>query len=114
MPLTAHDDEPDLFEPEDEANDASTFAKPASLDRPSGFVWRKTIAQLQEQGTFQESDLPAVERYCLALQRARVARQESGGELVSIGSKLQPVESPWVKIIRDAEQDAARYARDLL
>ena len=84
---------------------------------------------MQEQGTFRESDLPTVERYVVALMmsrrlRASLAgrvRREAAGELedgeealFSRGSTGQLVPHPAVKMAREAERDAQKFADALL
>jgi phage terminase small subunit len=57
-----------------------------------------------------------LERYVVAVARARDARAEleRHGSLTAVGSQGQPVPHPAVRIAREAERDAAEYARDLL
>jgi len=71
--------------------------------------------QLQEQGTWQRSDADALERYVHAIVRSAQAREIVAREgLTALGGRDQPVAHPAVRIARDAERDAAEYARDLL
>ena len=60
--------------------------------------------------------MTALERYVRALARGRDARAEleRHGSLTAVGSQGQPVPHPAVRIGREAERDAAEYARDLL
>lgn len=90
------------------------YPKPIGLDRISGPIWRKTIQSLIDQGTWKESDLPLVERYVRSLEIGRYAAQERGSELTARGSQDQPVTHPLLKVQRDAEADAHRYAEALL
>lgn len=82
-------------------------------------LWRKTIKQLEEQNTWQASDMPTLERYIRATERACVAREgmvDADGkiELTCVGSKGQLVQHPNIKTAREAERDAHEYAKDLL
>lgn len=77
-------------------------------------LWRKTRKQLQEQGTWQDSDVPALERYIRVLLMAKEAREQVDGKLVVRGSKEQDVAHPLLKVLRDAETDAHKYAEALL
>ena len=57
----------------------------------------------------------ALERYIRALFRASAARAVIKAEgLTATGSMGQPVPHPALKVAREAERDAAEYARDLL
>jgi P27 family predicted phage terminase small subunit len=111
---------------------ADTTPPPAYLDDESVRLWRKTKRQLNAQGTWQDSDAPLLERYIDALQRAREARariewreglgeaQSQAGEertfwgWTALGSQRQLVQHPDVKTLREAQQDAHRYAEALL
>lgn len=105
--------------------------KPGSLDRVGGILWRSTIETLQSQDTYSDADLPLVERYVLALQMARQLRADvedikrratarevdHNGDPVSLyvtGSTGNLVGHPAVKMAREAEADAHRYAVELL
>jgi P27 family predicted phage terminase small subunit len=78
------------------------------------------VKQLEEQKTWQASDMPALERYVRATERARMARaglpkKRGGGVVLTVeGSKGQLVQHPNVKTAREAERDAHEYAKDLL
>ena len=84
------------------------------LDAESRKLWRSTRAALQAQGTWQDSDAGALERYVRAVERARLARAGIPPEMTAPGSKGQLAQHPNVKTAREAERDAAEYARDLL
>jgi P27 family predicted phage terminase small subunit len=98
----------------------SPFPPPADVDADAKKVWKKTQKQLEEQGTWQESDMATLERYVRALERARLAwegipRKKDGTlELTARGSQGQLVQHPNVKTARESERDAHDYARDLL
>ena len=93
---------------------------PADLSAPSKALWTWTIKVLEEQGTWQASDLPALERYIRASERARLAREslprDKDGRvlLTTKGSQYQLVPHPNIKTCREAERDANDYARELL
>jgi P27 family predicted phage terminase small subunit len=93
---------------------------PRDLDDASRALWRLTITQLEEQGTWQVSDLPALERYIRASERARLARnalpRDRDGQVVMTakGSQHQLVQHPNIKTCREAERDANDYAKELL
>jgi len=93
---------------------------PADFDADSKALWKKTVKQLEEQSTWQESDMPALERYVRALAKARLAwsgipRNKDGSlNLTARGSQGQLVQHPNVKTARESERDAHDYARDLL
>jgi P27 family predicted phage terminase small subunit len=73
------------------------------------------LKALRDQGTWQASDAAALERYVRSLARAACARAIVAREgLTTLGGRDQPVAHPAVRIARDAERDAAEYARDLL
>jgi P27 family predicted phage terminase small subunit len=78
-------------------------------------LWTSTLKACREQGTWQNSDAGCLERYVRALERARAAQAILDAEgLTALGGRDQPVAHPAVRIARDAERDAADYARDLL
>lgn len=77
-------------------------------------LWDRTMGELREQGTWRESDVPALERYIRALERARVAREAMGGELTAEGYNGNLVRHPNLRTAREAEKDARDYANDLL
>lgn len=93
---------------------------PSDFDDESRSIWRKTQKQLEEQSTWQESDMAALERYVRALAKARLAwagipRDKDGVlNLTARGSQGQLVQHPNVKTARESERDAQDYARDLL
>ena len=90
---------------------------PPDLDRESKQLWKVAYAQLvaDHGGTFPEAMLPTLERYVRAAERGRLARKLATKEgLTVVGSQGQPVQNPNLKTAREAEQDAHRYATDLL
>jgi len=89
---------------------------PTDLDRKSKTLWRRLIAALTEQGTWNEkTDLELLERYVRALEAAREARETLRGVPRFVeGSQGQLVPHPAVKMLRDAELDAERFAASLL
>ena len=89
---------------------------PGDLDEESKDLWTRVQHDLRRQGTWTKSDRDALERYVRAAARARHARVELDrhGSLTAVGSQGQPVPHPAVRIAREAERDAAEYARDLL
>jgi P27 family predicted phage terminase small subunit len=88
---------------------------PHDFTEPMRVIWRKTIRQLHEQGTWQDSDVGCLERYVRAVFRAQAARTIVASEgMTAEGSNGQPVAHPALRIAREAERDAAEYARDLL
>ncbi len=95
------------------------YPPPQDLDAESKALWKKTQKQLEEQSTWRESDMPTLERYVRAMERARLAREglpRSRGKvkLTAEGSQGQLVQHPNVKTAREAERDAHEYAKDLL
>jgi P27 family predicted phage terminase small subunit len=88
---------------------------PTGLDEVSRKLWTATLRALREQGTWQASDAGCLERYVRAAARARAAQAILARDgLTATGGRDQPVPHPAVRIARDAERDAAEYARDLL
>jgi P27 family predicted phage terminase small subunit len=88
---------------------------PADFDEATKKTWRASLKALRDQGTWQDSDRDALERYCRAVSRARGARALLASErLIAEGSQGQPVPHPAIRIAREAERDAAEYARDVL
>ena len=77
-------------------------------------LWRGARAQLERQGTWQESDLPCLERYVRAVERAAEARRTAEAEPLVVGSTGQPVAHPMFQVARQAELDAHKYATALL
>jgi phage terminase small subunit len=47
---------------------------PADFDDAAKKTWRSSLKALRDQGTWQDSDRDALERYCRAVSRARGAR----------------------------------------
>lgn len=95
---------------------------PAGLDRAARLLWRLTIVQLGDQGTWADSDLPLLERYIRSVEVARHARgrierrakSNPAEAYVTRGSQGQLVQHPDLKTAREAERDANDYAQDLL
>ncbi len=92
---------------------------PRDLLPESKRLWKDTIEHLRDQDTWQVSDVPALERYVRAMERARVARESLAGKdgrpvLTAVGSQGQLVQHPNVKTAREAERDANDYAQQLL
>ncbi len=95
---------------------------PASLDDSSRALWKRTIEQATEQGTWAMVDLPLLERYVRAVEVARHARARITARAkvdpdrgyFTLGSQGQLVAHPDVKMAREAERDASDYADDLL
>lgn len=97
----------------------SKFPPPDDFDHDSKALWKKSIKDLEEQETWEASDVPTLERYVRATERARLAREglpRRNGVIVLTdeGSKGQLVQHPNVKTAREAERDAHEYAKDLL
>jgi len=96
------------------------FPPPDDFDATAKALWKKTQKQLEEQSTWHESDMPTLERYVRADERARIARdglpRDKKGRpvLTTTGSQGQKVQHPNVKTAREAERDAHEYAKDLL
>lgn len=88
---------------------------PSDFDEAAVAVWNRVLRELRDQGTWQPSDVGALERYVRAVRRAATAQAIVAQEgLTSTGGRDQPIAHPAVRIARDAERDAAEYARDLL
>src|SRR4051794_10599420 len=94
----------------------SGWIKPPSDFEPFAVeLWNRLIRELRQQGTWQASDIGTLERYVRAAARARAAQAIIATDgLTSTGGRDQPIAHPAVRIARDAERDAAEYARDLL
>jgi P27 family predicted phage terminase small subunit len=95
------------------------FPPPDDVDKESKALWKKTIKLLEDQGTWQPSDVQTLERYIRTTERGRLAREGLKGldgsmVLTDTGSKGQLVQHPNVKTAREAERDAHEYAKDLL
>lgn len=92
---------------------------PDDFDTESKALWKKTRKFLEDQSTWEPSDVGTLERYVRAVEKARLAWEgvpRVGGKLdmTAVGSQGQLVQHPNVKTARDAERDAQDYARDLL
>ena len=89
---------------------------PRDFDDRARKLWNGVQRALREQGTFQDSDAGALERYVRALDRAIVARAELAkhGKLTATGSQGQPVPHPLLRVARESERDAHEYAEALL
>lgn len=91
---------------------------PKDLLPESKRLWKETIEHLKGQDTWAVSDVPALERYIRAMERARVAREslvkDGRPVLTAVGSQGQLVQHPNVKTAREAERDANDYAQQLL
>ncbi len=87
---------------------------PPDLTRSGKSLWRETLRHLIGQGTWEDSDRPALERYVRSVERARLAREERAGALTAVGSQGQLVQHPNLRTEREAERDARDYALDLL
>ncbi len=102
------------------ARSPDSVTAPRDLDPISRALWRLTIEQLTAQGTWETSDVPALERYVRAAERARWARdalpRDKDGRVVMTakGSQHQLVQHPNIKTCREAERDAHEYAKELL
>ena len=71
-------------------------------------------AQLESQGTWQNTDAPILEQYASAVVRARVLRRQAEEEPFVEGSKKQLVAHPGFKLATDAEEASLKYAKELL
>lgn len=95
---------------------------PVDLDRISKELWKRTIEQLREQGTWADSDLPLLERYIRSVEVGRLSRHRIADRAkrtpeaayTTRGSQGQLVQHPDLKTAREAERDANDYAQDLL
>lgn len=88
---------------------------PKSLEPEARAIYRRVQGELQAQGSWQASDRDALERYVRAVERARAALEIVEREgMTAEGASGQPVTHPALRIAREAERDAAEYARDLL
>ena len=88
---------------------------PADLDEAAVALWNRVLRELREQGTWQASDVGALERYVRAVRRAAAARELVGLEgMTTTGARGQLVAHPALRIARDAERDAHDYAAALL
>lgn len=88
---------------------------PKGLTTPGKALWRASLSALREQGTWQDSDVTALDRYVRAMERVWAARalvKESG--VTARGSQGQLVQHPNVKTLREAERDSRDFAVDLL
>jgi P27 family predicted phage terminase small subunit len=88
---------------------------PSDFGEPARRLWSATLKALRDQGSWQHSDRGALERYVRAMLRAADARAVAERDgLIAAGGRGQPIAHPALRIARDAERDAAEYARDLL
>jgi len=88
---------------------------PKDFTEPMKALWNAVQRALRHQATWQASDVGCLERYVRAVARATAAQAIVAKEgLTATGGRDQPVAHPAVRIARDAERDAAEYARDLL
>jgi P27 family predicted phage terminase small subunit len=91
------------------------FHAPKDFTAAMRSLWTTVQKQLREQGTWQPSDVGCLERYVRAVARSAAAQAIVDREgLTSTGGRDQPIAHPALRIARDAERDAAEYARDLL
>jgi P27 family predicted phage terminase small subunit len=94
---------------------------PNGLDAASKALWRLVVADLTARGVLRDVDAPAITRYVLAEQVARLARARIAARVkvdpdsayTTHGSQGQLVQHPDLKTAREAERDAAAYAGDL-
>ena len=77
-------------------------------------LWFAVQKHLRAQGTWSNTDAPLLESYVRSVLLARLARAAAGSEPFITGSRGQPVAHPGLKMARDAEADAHRYAGALL
>lgn len=90
-------------------------APPDDFTKAMRGLYFKVRGQLKEQNTYKHLDGATLARYVRAVFQAEAARAEMGEDpLVVLGSKEQEVAHPLLKVIREAEQDAHRFATDLL
>jgi P27 family predicted phage terminase small subunit len=88
---------------------------PADLDEVAVALWNRVLRELQDQGTWQASDVGVLERYVRAVRRAAAARELVDREgFTTSGARGQLVAHPALRIARDAERDAHEYANALL
>ena len=71
-------------------------------------------AQLEAQGTWQDTDSSLLDQYASAVVRSRVIRREAEEEPWVEGSKGQKVAHPGFKIAKDDEEAVLKYAKELL
>lgn len=85
---------------------------PANLATEWAVVWQ----YLADTGRANLADTALVEAYIRARaisQRARDEHAADGAPLLATGSTGQPVEHPLLKLARESDRDAARYAERL-
>jgi P27 family predicted phage terminase small subunit len=95
--------------------------QPSGLDAASKALWRLVVDDLTARGVLRDVDEPAIGRYVVAEQVARLARQRMAARAkrdpdsayTTRGSMGQLVQHPDLKTAREAERDAASYAADL-
>lgn len=87
---------------------------PDDFSRKMKAAYSKVRRQLTEQGTWKDMDAPTLALLIRSWDRAERVREELGDTLTAEGSKEQVIAHPLLRVLRDAEQDAHRYATDLL
>lgn len=90
-----------------------TPAPPADLPARVAGVWVELAGMLTEAGMLTVSDLPMFEGLCVAIARARQAREElAHEELTSLGAQSQRIVNPLVRVERDAWTMALRLGQE--
>ncbi len=91
-------------------------AAPGDIPENLAAEWATVWQYLADTGRANLADTALVEAYIRARaisQRARAEHAADGSPLLATGSTGQPVEHPLLKLARESDRDAARYAERL-
>lgn len=88
---------------------------PTDFDTPMADLWAECQQQLRDQETWVETDRHTLEEYVRAKFRSHAARGAIGDDMLIPGDRGKGmVANPLVKVARDAELDAQKYADALI
>ena len=87
---------------------------PAELSPEAAAVWVEIVTACPSDH-FVESDGPLLERYAKAIVRCREAEAELAqtGHVIGSNKNNQPMQSPWVSVLAQAERTVATMATGL-
>jgi phage terminase small subunit len=87
---------------------------PAHLEAEWAELWRRCLAKLKKQGTYDDVDRPQLDEYVSLLRSADLARTAADAEPFVAGSTDQLVAHPGYQLAERSRSAALKYAQELL
>ena len=86
---------------------------PAFLTPYAAEEWRRLVPMLIAAGLVAQVDHAALEGYCQAYGRWRLAEESVAGPPVVLGSNNVPKENPCIRVARTERKEMLRFAAEL-